>query len=814
MAFWQRRKKEEEIHKGDLMVAEGIYLKQATMKNGHIVLNCFLRALIVFLLVFGSICGFLSAFSINYNLIMVVSVFLLLSMYFSFLYASSKLIYRDFGYVVFFALFVGAIYIFRIYANSGFYVIVNSVLDHAKTFFDLPGVRQYEVEINNDLFTVSIVTCFIGLVMIIILNIWMYSIMSMFWTVLFTFPILFIPIYMKLSISPLYMVCMMVGYLAVIIFKANGHYVVFAWDAPFKTRGIIRKRVSYTQDSGIFRQILGSLLILSVIIVFIVGSIVNPVRFEQQFSNNRLWNKTSEAIGNFLLLGFSSMFDRYPSTGGMSGGKLGGVSNVRPDYMNDLLVKFVPYGNDAIYLKGYTGGLYGDNQWISLYDESDGIGGSDQEIFEEESLYNEYRRLNDNWGEYSGFGTMRIRNVGADTSYLYYPYYTGFSDYSLYNNRNYLSSTQGIPYGEDVDYIFYPKIVWEESLDDTKPENIDTDNVDPVFLDVPDKNKDVISDICNKIGLNGDMTENEIVDAVAEFFEEYYPYTLRPGQTPEDEDFINYFLTTNKKGYCAHFASSAVLIFRQMGIPARYVEGYAFSMEQVFASDEVSELEPMDFYKGYSAIGEAPVMNVEVTDAQAHAWVEVYIDGFGWKNVEVTPGSNEVTEEDDFWSAFSQMLQGGMGNNDNTNTGITLSKLNLSRYSWIIYFIIWIIVLAIFFMFLKIMIRKMRRYMRCHQNNMRDAVIARYADICDMIRVCDTEFDGCRSHKEQLQYMRDKYQASIDIDDVKMELERISFHDEYLDEQRLKSLCELIAFIRKQIIKNADIKQRFALWKR
>ena len=166
MAFWNKKKKEDEIHKGDLMVADGIYLKQATMKNGHIVLNCFLRALIVFFLVFGSVCGFLSAFSINYNLVMVVGVFLLLSMYFSFLYASSKFIYRDLGYVIFFALFVFAIYMLRIYANSGFYVIVNAVLDHAKNFFELPGVRQYEVEIDNDLFTVSIVVCFIGMLII------------------------------------------------------------------------------------------------------------------------------------------------------------------------------------------------------------------------------------------------------------------------------------------------------------------------------------------------------------------------------------------------------------------------------------------------------------------------------------------------------------------------------------------------------------------------------------------------------------------------------------------------------------------------
>ena len=88
-----RKKKKEELHKGDVFLAKGIYLKQPSMENGNIVLNCFLRCLIVFLLVFGSVGGFLSAFDISYNYVLVIVSYLMLSMYFSFLYASSKLLY-------------------------------------------------------------------------------------------------------------------------------------------------------------------------------------------------------------------------------------------------------------------------------------------------------------------------------------------------------------------------------------------------------------------------------------------------------------------------------------------------------------------------------------------------------------------------------------------------------------------------------------------------------------------------------------------------------------------------------------------------
>ena len=47
-----------------------------------------------------------------------------------------------------------------------------------------------------------------------------------------------------------------------------------------------------------------------------------------------------------------------------------------------------------------------------------------------------------------------------------------------------------------------------------------------------------------------------------------------PYQILENEDFVKYFLTESKEGYCTYFATAAVLMYRCAGIPARYVEGY------------------------------------------------------------------------------------------------------------------------------------------------------------------------------------------------------------------------------------------------
>lgn len=813
-----KRNKKEEPHKGDIFLAKGIYIRQPMMNNGRLVVNCFLRALIVFLLVFGAIGGFLSAFQISYNYLLVIVLYLVLSMYFSFLYAASKFIYRDLGYILFFAIFVGAIYVFRVYANSGFYVIINTVLTRAQAYFDLAGVREYEVQINNDYLTVAIVSIFVGMVMIIVLNIWIYSTMSLIWTVLLTFPLQFIPLYMKLNPDPIYIIALSAGYLAVVIFKANGHYLAFAWDTPFHVKGFKKDRITYTQDAGIFRQILLTILVLGFCMIIVVESVFPARVFESRFKSDRLREATSDTIANFVLLGFTGMWNRYASTGGLSGGELGGVSNVRPDYLPDLIVSYTPYTNQPVYLKGYTGGIYGDNRWESIYyKEGEGVVSVDQDdvaIFEEESLKRESLTLQhevDSGEEYSAYGIMDVKNVGADTAYLYYPYYTLFGDYSIYRNHSMMFSVQGLRYQQQKSYVYYPKVIWEEELGNVRPGQIDTSEVDAIYLDVPDKNKGVIREECEKIGLTADMTENEIVDRVRDYFIDNIPYTLNPGATPRNADFINYFLTKNRKGYCAHFASAATLLFREMGIPARYVEGYAFSLEAALASEENPIKKYDDYYRGYSYIGRSTVLDVEVTDAMAHAWVEIYIEGFGWKVVEVTPGSTEVTDEDDFWSAFTALLNGDGIDSDGGNV---FGDLSLSRFTWLIYAILTAMVLLICIYAVRIMVRKGIRYAKCHQKDQREAVIACYADVCDMIRLCDKQFNSCRSHQEQMMYISARYCTIAERERMCECLELISFSKADVSETVLQTLAGMIRQIRKSIWKTERLQNRIRLCKR
>lgn len=86
---------------------------------------------------------------------------------------------------------------------------------------------------------------------------------------------------------------------------------------------------------------------------------------------------------------------------------------------------------------------------------------------------------------------------------------------------------------------------------------------------------------------------------------------------PEGQDPLQWFLTTSRTGNQMLYASAAVEAFRAHGVPARYVEGY---------------------YLGASKIQDSKNGEVSITGENAHAWVEVYFDGVGWKAVDVTPG--------------------------------------------------------------------------------------------------------------------------------------------------------------------------------
>jgi hypothetical protein len=116
------------------------------------------------------------------------------------------------------------------------------------------------------------------------------------------------------------------------------------------------------------------------------------------------------------------------------------------------------------------------------------------------------------------------------------------------------------------------------------------------------------------------VEDPDMIQKVASYIQQAATYNLSYNRNLDYEaNCAVAFLLTYREGVCRHYATAATLLFRALGIPARYTQGYV----------------------GEGVAGEW----VDVTSEKKHAWVEIYLDGLGWLPVEVT-GSSDSGEGD------------------------------------------------------------------------------------------------------------------------------------------------------------------------
>jgi transglutaminase-like putative cysteine protease len=197
---------------------------------------------------------------------------------------------------------------------------------------------------------------------------------------------------------------------------------------------------------------------------------------------------------------------------------------------------------------------------------------------------------------------------------------------------------EGAVYSDDS-YVRLPQPMERYTLEFDSPNDVDQGNggnayrrfVYAHYLDVPEELTDVLSQVRQQAWqqTQTDAAEPVPIGFEAKLYANYLAattqYDLQAPQTPAGEDFVAYFLTESHRGYCVHYASAVALLLRMDGIPARYVNGYTAQLSH----------------------GEAVV-----PDSAAHAWVEIYMDSYGWYPVEVTPDA--AFEEDAQGEAVSE----------------------------------------------------------------------------------------------------------------------------------------------------------------
>jgi len=105
----------------------------------------------------------------------------------------------------------------------------------------------------------------------------------------------------------------------------------------------------------------------------------------------------------------------------------------------------------------------------------------------------------------------------------------------------------------------------------------------------------------------GKKNDFEKANAISAEISKRVVYNLHAEESPPERDPVEYTLFKEKEGYCTAFASAMVLMARSAGLPARYVQGYL--------PDE----------RRHESSG--PYI---VTDADYHAWAELFFNDVGW----------------------------------------------------------------------------------------------------------------------------------------------------------------------------------------
>lgn len=281
---------------------------------------------------------------------------------------------------------------------------------------------------------------------------------------------------------------------------------------------------------------------------------------------------------------------------------------------------------ETMYLKAFSGGDYVGGQWESADDEALFVNMSHTLEWEEwldwiRGLYaNMYYVMND---QTAGEGTpeamqLHIRHLDGDYSAWYTPYY-GFWDLRRNNYEegyafNAFQQSEMDIHWDYADPIFQGELDWYIQVRDTYMDEIQT-----AYTHVPEDLVPRLAQLCRDHPLEG-------TDAVTAFIFSVLDnaaYTRTPGRTPQNTDVVEYFLFDHQRGYCVHFASAAVLMYRMYGIPARYATGYAIPDENFILQEDGT-------WKAY------------VTDEYAHAWPEIFLPDYGWTPVEVTPSGSEA----------------------------------------------------------------------------------------------------------------------------------------------------------------------------
>lgn len=405
---------------------------------------------------------------------------------------------------------------------------------------------------------------------------------------------------------------------------------------------------------------------VSVFILYVIISVFVP---ERSYKGENIWENICRLFEKEIEDDF---YEPYLYLG--VGGENLGSTNGR-EYTDIKVMSFKTGYSGTMYLRGFIGSTYENNSWYalpeSIYDDYKAVFDKSKYNID---IYNQTSKLfsiidsdSELIEEFSGGLRNHINNVlirdysvnyerVLSREYWYMPYgnvyYTSkkseadgcpvdcedgaiFSKQYIIRNMDYDSIKSLIDNYNGSSIKLTEYIEWEKGYRKfvcdayTRIDDEVNENIKSVFLELKDN-----------LTVKSEADKLKVAYELKKYFQENFTYTLMPGAVPDGEDLVDYFLNDTRTGYCTYFASAAVQLLRKAGIPARYAEGFivnpqdsAYSVKEKVTGRENDAYSLNEKYTEY---------NCEVFDRNAHAWAEIYIDGYGWLPVEVTPGYEQM----------------------------------------------------------------------------------------------------------------------------------------------------------------------------
>jgi len=141
------------------------------------------------------------------------------------------------------------------------------------------------------------------------------------------------------------------------------------------------------------------------------------------------------------------------------------------------------------------------------------------------------------------------------------------------------------------------------------------------YLQLPSTLPQRVRDLAHKVA--GEQTDPyDKAEVIESFLRTTYRYAPTVRAPPPGRDPVDFFLFDLKEDFCEYFASAMVVMLRELGVPARVVEGYT------------------------SGTLDPSTGKFQVKELDAHAWVEVYFPLYGWIEYEPTPSQAPIFRVD------------------------------------------------------------------------------------------------------------------------------------------------------------------------